>query len=321
MFKKTTFIKNEASNEVLFFKKTIDETIKKSQILVGPTDVAFIEKDGMLLDVLEEGIHNIFDKKSTIFPFIKERNSKSGIDVIFMNKTLRSQILWGTPNYINAVDPNYTVPIEIGSSGELEVQINNPRKFYLELVGRDNEFTIKDLKKRLTQQLISQLEPNIITALHDLDVSSEHILLCKNQVEENMRNNLKQSFFKNYGINLVSLSISKMFITEQSVENISKAKDTEFLRSKGIYTQEQMKKQQEIDQEVLNETIEITEQNYLDNEEIEIQEKEVQNHLQDVDHEPEVEITIETQNPLENNEESNVENEEQDTKEKILIES
>lgn len=235
MFKKTTYIKNDASNDVLFYKQTIDETVKKSQILVGPTDVAFIEKDGMLLDVLEEGIHDVFDKKSKLFPFFQDKKCKTGIDVIYMNKTLRSQILWGTPNYINAVDPHYTVPVEIGSSGELEIQINNPRKFYLELVGRDNEFTIKDLKKRLTQKIISQLEPNIITSLHDMDVSSEHLLLTKQAVEDNINEKLKTNFYKNYGINLVSFSISKMFITEQSVNNISNAKDKELRQENGIF--------------------------------------------------------------------------------------
>ena len=90
----------------------------------------------------------------------------------------------------------------------MEVQITNPRKFYLELVGRNTSFTSQDLKKRLTQKLISKLEPSIITNLHSKDLSTEHLLLVKNEVEQQIQKDLKTDFYKQFGIVLVSLSIS-----------------------------------------------------------------------------------------------------------------
>lgn len=248
MFKKNTVIKNEAGNDTLLNKVTVDEISKKSQIFVAPSDIAIIEKDGMLLDVLEEGIHVLYDKRNPLFA---SKNEESQMDIIFINKTVRTQILWGTPNYINILDPLHNVPINIGASGELEIQITNPRKFYLELVGRNQEFTSRDLKKRLTNKLFSRLEPSVAECLYTKQLSGENLLVCKNTIETQMEESLQTFFYKNYGIKLLSVSIAKLFLTTESLQQIQKAKQ-------GITTEEVLEPIK-IEEEITSETKQLIE--------------------------------------------------------------
>ncbi len=273
MFKKNPLIKNDATNNTLLNKVRIDEITKKSLVLVGPTDVAIIEKSGVLLNLLEEGTHPVYDKKTPGL-FSSNKQDDSYIDIIYINKTMRTQILWGTPNYLNILDPIYNVPLEIGSSGEIEIQILNPRKFYLELVGRNNEFTAKDLKKRITNKLLSSLEPTIADKLYSSNLSGENILIVKNDIESTLQENLQLFFMKNYGIKLLTFSISKMFLTENSLTNIKRAKD----------------KQNNVDEE---DFIEAT-LNINSNEKKEIQQDEEEVYKTPLYHPGETEIEIET---------------------------
>lgn len=44
-------------------------------------------------------------------------------------------IKWGTPDKIRFIDPLTSAPLEIGASGELNLQVKDSRKLLIKLVG------------------------------------------------------------------------------------------------------------------------------------------------------------------------------------------
>lgn len=56
-------------------------------------------------------------------------------EVCFINKTVQMAIKWGTPDKIRFIDPLTSTPLEIGASGELNLQGQNSRKLLVKLVG------------------------------------------------------------------------------------------------------------------------------------------------------------------------------------------
>ena len=54
-------------------------------------------------------------------------------------------IKWGTPDKVRFIDPLTSVPLEIGASGELNLQVSDARKLLLKLVGTANGMTQEQL--------------------------------------------------------------------------------------------------------------------------------------------------------------------------------
>ena len=134
-------------NAVLFRKMPLDDYSQDTAIIVPDTLNAIIVKDGIALETLSSGKHKIFSKKSNFF---KEALTKeTQIDLIYVSKTAKLNLLWGTEHQYDMRDPITGVPIKLGASGEMELQISNPRKAYLELIGQSKEFNMDILKERL----------------------------------------------------------------------------------------------------------------------------------------------------------------------------
>lgn len=203
----------DITNNDLFTRKSCTDLDKNSQVIVEETHSAILIKDGEMVDTLQSGKHPIYEKKD---------KNISRVDVIYMSKTAKLKVMWGTINKLVLKDPQTNLTIEVGANGEFEVQIKEPRKFYLELVGADKNFTLDKLKERLQGRILSEIEPLIAKTMREenlayFDLSEKKQIIAKNVMPE-----LVKMFERDYGLTIFSFTISKIFIPQEYIEKIEK---------------------------------------------------------------------------------------------------
>ena len=202
----------ELTNNDLFVRKNLTSFDRKAQILVYPTHTAILIKDGILVNTLDEGRHDIFDKK--------EDKDVREVEVVYMSKTAKLQALWGTRTKMNMRDPVTGTRVEVGVNGEYEVQIRNPRQFYLELVGADKMFTLETLKERLLGRILNNVEPICARYMKENNLSYVDFAENRIMVADLVRDNIKQMFEREYGLNLFSFTISNCYIPDNYIKEI-----------------------------------------------------------------------------------------------------
>lgn len=213
--KQPVLIKHELENDTLFWRHPVEQLEQNSRILVRATDQMVFEKNGKLLDILDSGDYPIYDKTSKFFGLFPA-NLPQSVEMIYMSKTAKLQVLWGTPNYFDFIDPLTETPVQVGASGEFEVQISNPKKFYLELVGRDRSFDLESLKRRLQGRLLSFIEPEISQFMIHNQTSYNTIVMHKPQISNRILAKVSEIFEEEYGLKVFSFTLSRIFLSEES---------------------------------------------------------------------------------------------------------
>ena len=214
MAKKQTIIgldELEATNNDLFIRKSCSDLDKNAQVIVEETHCAIMIKDGEMIDTLLGGKYPIFDKKD---------KDVSRVDIIYMSKTAKLKAFWGTVNKLVLKDVQTNLTIEVGANGEYEVQILDPRKFYLELVGADKSFDLDKLKERLQGRILSEIEPLIAQTMREENLAYYDLSEKKNIIASKILPTISKMFEREYGLSLYSFVISKIFIPNEYIEKI-----------------------------------------------------------------------------------------------------
>ena len=210
------------SNNVLFRKCRVRDYDAKTRIIVPDTHNAIIVNNGIALQTLTAGKYLLFDKKKGVLKDVDPQELE--VEIIFVSKTAKLNILWGTETQYDMRDPITGASIKLGASGEFEVQISNPRKAYLELIGQDDTFDTEKLRKRLIGRLLAEVQYNISNVMKEKNLSydrmGEILLPISNEILPHIAN----LFEKDYGLRVFSFTISRVILEDKEIEKIENAK-------------------------------------------------------------------------------------------------
>ena len=140
-------------NSKLFYKVELTDACKKdAKITVPPTHTVLFIKDGSIHAVLDEGIHNLYEKTGGFWIFKHNVKDFHSAYALFVSKTAKIPVYWGTTENakINYVDPKLGYPINLRAFGNMEIRVNNAKKFYLEVVASSGEDTVGDADEDFT---------------------------------------------------------------------------------------------------------------------------------------------------------------------------
>ena len=211
------YIKFEGDNNELFWRFQADILNPDAEIIVPETHVCIFVKDGMFMDELKGGRHPIFEYKKK-FGLFKQKVGAVSVDLVFISKTARLKVMWGTNDPFNFRDELTDMLIHVRAYGEFEVRVANPRKFYSELVGSDKNFTIEDLQRRLLGRLLSEVEPIIYKTLKVNHISFDEISLYKLDIAKSIKSSLSEMFLNDYGLEVCSFVIGNINPLEEEIE-------------------------------------------------------------------------------------------------------
>ena len=205
------------NNQKLFSRHVIENLDPKLTLIVPETHNAILIKDGQMLQTLSSG-------KYLISKFIDLKTElDSSLEILFMSKTAKLKLLWGTPQkllmYDNLLQENYRV----GMSGDFEVQIGDPRKCYLYLVGAAEDLTSDALQERLMSNVVSVLETVVVDYVETNKVLFNQISLCKKEISAKVLSKLSQKLMNEYGIAVFSFNIANIIIESDDYGKLDKA--------------------------------------------------------------------------------------------------
>ena len=132
-------IKYEGDNETLIWKHPIEDFNMGSQLIVHESQEAIFFRDGQALDLFGPGRYTLETQQLPLMEKLYQLpTGTEGVfhsEVYFINKTVQMSIKWGTPDKVRFIDPLTSTPLEIGASGELNLQVQDARRLILKLVG------------------------------------------------------------------------------------------------------------------------------------------------------------------------------------------
>lgn len=217
-------VKFTGDNAELFCRESADDLHASAQVIVPETHTVLLIKDGVVSEALAPGKHKIFDTENGLFG-PKKDSEVSSVDFVFISKTAKLPMLWGTSTPIKTRDPETGVPITLGMNGELEFRVKTPKQFYLELVGVDQEYSVSKLKKRLLGRLVSVIEPIVTSVMRDGQMSYADFSHNKSAVSDKIKAKLDEFFDGEYGLELCSFSVSGAFIPDADILAVERKRD------------------------------------------------------------------------------------------------
>ena len=212
--------KEGQENKDLFWRVHCDEANPKCQIIVPPTHNAIFIKDGILQNLLTNGKYPVYE---TIRKGLFKKVDSVAVDVIFINKTIKFVNKWGTRNPIYSRDPITDLPVTLKGFGEYEVGVDNPIKFYLEIVGLMTHFDLESLQERLHMKMMGYIEPVIKKALHDNFLSYSDISLHKMEINKVILPIINEMFINETGLKVYSFTIDYLMIADEEIQAIEHA--------------------------------------------------------------------------------------------------
>ncbi len=228
MAKDLQVIKYEGDNTELFKRISADGLEPDARIVVPETHNAIFIKDGILMDTLQSGSYEIFEEKS------KRKCKNVSVEVIYLSKTARLKVMWGTKTRFSFRDPETDVPVKVGAHGEFEVQISNPRKAYMVLIGVEDEYTVQDLKERLATRMLSKVEPAIAGAMRSGGLTFDRMSEHKDEIAQSVLPVLSKMFEEDYGLKMFSFTIASVVISDEDIAAIEDARKNVSHRAAGI---------------------------------------------------------------------------------------
>lgn len=131
-------IEYEGDNHTFVWKHPITDFILGSQLLVHESQEAVFFRNGEALDSFSAGRHTLetsaLPKLNTLYHLPVDGNPFHA-EVYFVNLTTQMGIKWGTNSKVRLFDPISGIPIEIGASGSFNLQVCDPRRVVIRLVG------------------------------------------------------------------------------------------------------------------------------------------------------------------------------------------
>lgn len=225
--KKQQFIEYGGKNEELFQKQSLSHCDYGTKIIVPPTHSAVFLKDGEMMNILESGAHDVFEiQKVGLF---RKKPTSCTVDVIFMSKTAKLQVKWGTPSPFYVKDPITDTSVEVACSGEFEVQIGNPKQFYLQLVGANCNYNVDDLKERLKSRIYANVEELLAREIREKNIPYDKFSEQKNNIAKGMKEVIGKMFKEDYGLTLYSFTLMHVKFTDEAMcaikEHLQRMKD------------------------------------------------------------------------------------------------
>ncbi len=228
-------IQYEGDNSTFIWKHPMEDFNSLTQLIVHESQEAIFFMNGQALDLFGPGRHTL--ETQNIPQLGRLLNRTTGGDtpfhceVYFINKTVQMSIKWGTDSKVRFIEPTMGIPLELGASGEMNLQVDNARKLLIKLVGTTKGIAWGENGTGFTKSLQACFRPLICTAVKthlagsikaegiDILEIDEHL----EQLSEGLRRKINPGF-EEYGLTIPQLYITTVMLPEND-PNFKKMKE------------------------------------------------------------------------------------------------
>ena len=235
-------IKYEGDNNTFVWKHPIEDFYYGSQLIVHESQEAIFFKDGQALDLFGPGRYTLTTQQLPFLgKFYKLPTSNEGVfhaEVYFINKTVQMAFKWGLPEKVRFIDPLTGVPLELGVSGSINMQVSNSRSLLVNLVGtmkgiswggedeKENPKFTKSIQASFRPLITNVVKSNLSAIIRDEAIDLLEIDEKIDIISERLRVKIAEGF-EEYGLTTPQFYVNNIVLPED---------DPNFKRIRDLHT-------------------------------------------------------------------------------------
>ena len=232
-----SIIKYEGDNNTFIWKHPIEDFNYGSQLIVHESQEAVFFKDGQALDSFLPGRYTLETQqlplleKTYLLPTDTEGTFHS--EVYFINKTVQMAIKWGTSEKVRFIDPLTGTPLDLGASGEMNIQVSNSRKLLIKLVGtmkgiswEEGPGFTKSLQASFRPMISNAVKTNLPAVIKDEAIDLLEIDSKLDIISDRLRKTIIPGF-EEYGLTVPQFYVTNVVLPDN---------DPNFKRIKELHT-------------------------------------------------------------------------------------
>ncbi len=229
-------IKYNGEKDDLVWKFPYDNLSTATELTVNFSQEAVFVKGGAIADIFGQGPHTLSTNNIPVLqklinlPF--GGNTPFTAEVWFVNKTIRRNLKFGTPDPFDIYDPHFDNPIPVRSYGEYGIQITDSSAFLQQMVGTLHLFTTEDIIDQFKSLVVQKLKDSISKFIVKKEVTVVKINAYIDEVANYVRDAINEEFAQ-YGIRIASFNIASISYDKED-ERVKEilAQDVELRRAK-----------------------------------------------------------------------------------------
>ncbi len=220
-----SIIKYEGDNDTLIWKHPIEDFNYGSQLIVHESQEAIFFRDGQALDLFGAGRYTLETQQlpllEKLYKLPTDTQGTFHSEVYYINKTVRMALKWGTPEKVRFIDPLTGVPLQLGASGELNLQVSDSRRLLLKLVGTmggvswdGGEGQAKSLQASFRPLITSAVKANLSTVIKESALALLEIDEHLDEISSHLRDKLLPGF-EEYGLTIPQFYVTNIVLPEE----------------------------------------------------------------------------------------------------------
>lgn len=217
-----------ANRDWLVYHYPGDNFVFGTQLIVGEGQVAVFVKGGKAVDYFSPGTYTLSTQNIPILKSLVNipfgGRTPFTAEVFFINNTAKLDVLWGTADPINLIDPKYAVRLRVRAFGQLAIKISDYRVFLTELIGAlgDSQIVKYDLViKYFKGVIITKVKTIIADIIINQKISVLEIAPRLEEISEIVKQRLSTEF-ERFGIKIVNFYISSVNFPDEDFDVINK---------------------------------------------------------------------------------------------------
>ncbi len=208
-----------------------------ASLTVRESQLALFVDEGKVADLFEPGRHTLTTQTLPVLTYLKDWDklfeSPFKSDVYFFSTRLQLDRKWGTPNPITIRDKEFGI-VRLRAFGIYSYRVTDPKKFYTEVSGTRETYTVDDLD--------GQLRNTLIGSMTDLFGESGVPFLDMAANQDEFGTRLKEKMlpvFERYGLALDNLVVQNVSLPEELQKVLDQRIGMNMVGDLGKYTQYQ----------------------------------------------------------------------------------
>jgi len=226
-------IEYEGDNSTFVWKHPIEDFNLGSQLIVHESQEAVFFLNGEALDTFGPGR---FILETENLPILKkvyvlptDNKTPFHAEVYFINKTVKMGMKWGTDSRVRFIDPITGIPLDIGASGEMDLQVNDSRKLLIKLVGTAGGLVHKEvlssednsdgslhktLQSYFRAPLMTEIKSYLANIIKEQQINILEIDSHLENLSEELRNRISPKF-EEYGLIIPQFYVTNILLPEE----------------------------------------------------------------------------------------------------------
>ena len=195
------------SKDWLIYKYPSEKLVFGTQLIVSEGQVAIFVKNGKVCDIFAPGSYILdTDNIPILQRFINMPyggKTPFTAEIYFVNTTTKLDVLWGTTDPIQLIDPKYFVKLRIRAFGQVGLKLRDYRTFVTQLIGGmgQNNIVRYDLINNYYKAIVvTKVKTTIADTIIKNKISALEISAELENISNKVREKVSEEFEK-YGFN------------------------------------------------------------------------------------------------------------------------